>query len=113
MSEVDSLFEPNGRSDMRLDYPELAGYEEFEVLSSTEVRLCWLIGNRTSPMAKYDKKKRVKAALQQCYKGASRNRKEYLEMMEGKIPHKILEGIAKMASSCWMNICLTSFSLWL
>jgi len=98
MSEVDSLFEPNGHNDMRIDYPELAEVEEFEILSSTEVRLCWLIGNRTSPLAKKKKAARVKAALEQSYKGASRKRKDYTDMMEGKFPHKILVGIEKMAS---------------
>jgi hypothetical protein len=100
MSEVDSLFEPNGKSDMRLDYPELAEVPEFEELSSTEVRLCWYIGNRTSPLVKNirDKGKRVKSALEKCYTGASRERQDYKDMLEGNFPHKILVGIEKMAS---------------
>lgn len=96
MSEV-KLFEPKSNN-MELDYPELKGYKEFEDLSSRELKLCWLVGNRTSPIASYEKKKRLRAALEQCYNSASRNRKEYLEMHEGKIPQKLKEGITKMST---------------
>ena len=59
MSEV-TLFEPKSNN-MELDYPELKGYKEFEDLSSRELKLCWLVGNRTSPIASYEKKKRLRA----------------------------------------------------
>lgn len=94
----DTLFKPKGKGDMRVDYPELSGYKEFDELNSTEVRLCWLIGNRTSPFRDYEKAKRVKAALNQCYAGASRNRPIFVEMMKGEIPFRILEGIKKMST---------------
>jgi hypothetical protein len=98
MNDV-SIFEPTVR-DMFLDYPELKGYEEFENLTDRELRLCWLVGNRTSPIAKYrDKKKRLTAAVKQVYNKAALERREVKAMLEeGAIPDRIMLGIQRMAS---------------
>tara|TARA_R110002020_G_scaffold236386_1_gene448713 strand:- start:2603 stop:3166 length:564 start_codon:yes stop_codon:yes gene_type:complete len=92
-----TLFEPTSR-DMELDYPELKGYKELKDLTSREIRLCWLVGNRTSPLSSYEKNKRLKAAINQVYGRASMKRKEVVAMMEGNIPERILLGIQRMAS---------------
>lgn len=65
-----TLFEPTGR-DMALDYPELLKYPELMGLKDRELRLCWLMGNRTSPIAGYPVAKRLKAAVAQSYGRAS------------------------------------------
>jgi hypothetical protein len=93
----DTVFEPTVR-DMIIDYPELKGYEEFEDLTDRELRLCWLVGNRTSPIAKYEKHKRLKSAVNQVYNKSALSRREVKGMLEGKIPPKIMAGIQRMAS---------------
>jgi hypothetical protein len=93
-----TLFEPTGR-DMKLDYPELGNITEFHDLSFREMRLCWMIGNRTSPIANYSTMKRVRAACEQVYKKQSRNKEWVVDMMEnGTIPEKLKKGISRMAS---------------
>ena len=92
-----TLFEPTSR-DMELDYPELKDYKELKELTSREIRLCWLVGNRTSPLASYPKGKRLKAAISQVYGKASMKRKEVIAMSEGSIPERIMVGMQRMAS---------------
>ncbi len=91
------LYEPT-KNDMKIDYPELSGYSEFENLSEREIRLCWLMGNRTSPIASYSKKKRIKVAIEQSYSRAGQNRADVKAMLQGNLPEKILMGIQRMAS---------------
>lgn len=93
----DTVFEPTVR-EMLIDYPELKGYEEFEDLTDRELRLCWLVGNRTSPIAKYEKAKRLKSAINQVYNKSAQSRREVVGMLEGTIPTKIMAGIQRMAS---------------
>jgi len=54
--------------DVKLEYPDLAELEEFKDLNSKQIRLCWLIGNRTSPIYRLsNKKERVQKALELTY----------------------------------------------
>ena len=92
-----TLFEPTGR-DMALDYPELLKYPELMGLKDRELRLCWLMGNRTSPIAGYPVAKRLKAAVAQSYGRASQNKGDAKKMLEGDIPDHIVLGIKRMAS---------------
>lgn len=94
---VYSLFEPSVR-DMFADYPELKEYIEFSYLTQREVRLCWFIGNRTSPFFNKPKDEKIRLAVQQVYRGASQSRKEVIEMLKGNIPDKIKSGIKRMST---------------
>ena len=99
-----SLFEDNGK-DRRIEYPELAKVKEFEVLTSKEVRLCWLIGNRTSPIFNLkDKVTKVRRAMDVVYNESQIQSNEVLRKMyeykggDKDIPFKILAGINKMVN---------------
>jgi hypothetical protein len=83
---------------MRIDYPELSGYTELEPLTAREMMFCWLVGSRTSPIIKYEKLKRVRAAVAQAYPRASRKKKEVVAMMDGNIPSRLIAGVQRMAS---------------
>ncbi len=91
------LFEPTGR-DMTFEFPELKEYSEFMDLSARELKLVWFIGNRTSPYAKIDdKKKRLELSVKTVYPETSLSRKEVKDMMEGIIPTHLVKAIQKMA----------------
>lgn len=51
------LFGLETENDLRLEYPELAEIDEFKGLKAKEVRLSWLLGNRTSPIYRLSKRK--------------------------------------------------------
>jgi len=94
------LFEPSDE-DMRIDYPELNEYDEFKELNARELRLCWLLGNKTSPLVRQNLPKKVllKSAIEQAYsKKALNSRPDLKEMMSGTIPDKILLGTKRMAA---------------
>jgi hypothetical protein len=94
---VISLFEPSKR-DMKLDYPELADVEEFEELNARELKFCWYVGNRTSPLAKLDKKIRVVQAAETAFEGYRRDKSMIDGLRKGIIPSKLKLAIAKMTT---------------
>ena len=61
------LFGLETEGDLRIEYPELADTDEFKSLKVKEVRLCWLLGNRTSPIYKLSKRDRLSKALELVY----------------------------------------------
>ena len=61
------LFGLERDGDLRIEYPELAEIDEFKDLKVKEVRLCWFLGNRTSPVYKLDKAKRLLNSLELVY----------------------------------------------
>jgi hypothetical protein len=85
-------------ADMLMDYPELKGYKEFEELTTRELKLCWYVGNRTSPIAKYNKKARYQKAIKMAYTETAQKGEEVKKMMEGDLPDHILLGIQRMAT---------------
>ncbi|MHA2170208.1 MAG: hypothetical protein ACXAB7_09980 [Candidatus Kariarchaeaceae archaeon] len=108
-----SMFEPTGR-DMRKDFPELKNYPEFEDLKSREIRFCWYMGNKTSPLVtkKMKGEALVKSAIELCYdERAKEHNPTVISMLSGDIPQDILSGISRMASfspsyrlrAKWMN----------
>lgn len=107
-SAVIVLFEVDPVRDMRIEYPELMKIPEFAKLErKEEVRLCWLIGNRTSPLSSMtDKASRIKKALEMVYGLETINRKKELkEMYDLKdgiesIPARLKDGIERMS---WFN----------
>lgn len=97
--EVDVvLFGIDGASDLKLEYPELAEVKEFEGLKLKEVRLCWLLGNRTSPIYKLSKNDRVVRALQLIYGKNYDKNADASAILNGNIPDNIIKGIVKMES---------------
>lgn len=97
MDEKIKLFEPTAQ-DMKLEYPELVEYKEFKGLSARELKLCWYVGNRTSPIANYRKEQRYKKALSMAYGKIGAKRKDVQDMLNGNIPDNILKGIKRMAT---------------
>lgn len=91
-----TIFEPTGR-DMKDEYPELAEIEEFADLKNKEIRFCWYIANRTSPLVKLNKKDRIAKALTFCY-GDAIDRPDLQKIKDGKLPDRLLAGMKRMAS---------------
>jgi hypothetical protein len=96
------LFNIENDGDLKRDYPELAEIEEFKDLNPSEVRYCWLVGNRTSPIFKMDRMDRMKKAMSIVF-GANykTSPKEKIRQLgnaggEDEIPEDILKGIYKM-----------------
>lgn len=95
--EVDIiLFGLDRDGDLRIEYPELAEIEEFKPLKVKEVRLCWFLGNRTSPIYKLDKAERLKKALELVYGKNYSSRKDLKEVLNGEMPSYLVKGIKKM-----------------
>ena len=88
--EVDVvLFGLERDGDLRIEYPELAEIEEFKALKVKEVRLCWFLGNRTSPIYKLDKAKRLLKALELVYGKGYESRKDLKEILGGEMPEHL------------------------
>lgn len=96
VSDDISLFEPTGR-DMLFEYPELGKYPEFLDIKARDLKLAWFIGNRTSPFARYDTKKRIHAAINTVYNEKALGRKDVQDMLSGVIPPHIVLAIQRMA----------------
>jgi hypothetical protein len=95
--EVDIvLFGLDRDGDLRIEYPELAEIEEFKSLKVKEVRLCWFLGNRTSPIYKLDKAKRLTKALELVYGKNYNSRKDLQGVLNGEMPEYLVKGIRKM-----------------
>jgi hypothetical protein len=108
-----SIFEPTGK-DMRKDFPELKDYPELNELKSREIRFCWYMGNKTSPLVAKGLKGEalVKAAVDLCYDQKAKENNARLKLiLSGDIPQDILNGISRMSSfsptyrlrAKWMN----------
>jgi hypothetical protein len=91
-----SLFDGDG--DMLKEYPELAQYPEFSELKERELRFCWLVACKTSPIINKDKSSRVKAALDMTYGTLGNDRPEVKSIKAGKIPEKWMKAIARMTT---------------
>jgi len=91
------LFGLESGDDLRIEYPELAQIDEFKNLKAKEVRLCWLLGNRTSPLYKLsDKRERLSRALEIVYGKTYAQQKPLRALIDGDIPVEIREAIKKM-----------------
>jgi hypothetical protein len=90
------LFGIENEIDLRIEYPELAEVSEFKDLKAKEVRLCWLIGNRTSPIIKLSKRDRVFKALELVYGKYYEKNKDLQGIINGDIPEHIVLGIKRM-----------------
>ena len=94
-----TMFGLEGDGDLRIEYPELVEVDEFKSLQSKQLRLCWLLGNRTSPIYKLsNKRERLHKALELVYGKSYDQRKDLVEMIDGNVPDEIVAGIKKMES---------------
>lgn len=92
------LFGLERDGDLRIEYPELSEMEEFKDLKVKEVRLCWFLGNRTSPIYKLDKANRLEKALELVYGRSYKSRADIKEMSNGSLPDHIVKGVHRMES---------------
>ena len=92
------LFGLESEGDLRVEYPELSEIEEFKDLRVKEVRLCWLLGNRTSPIYKLSKKDRLFKSLEIVYGKNYNHRKDLQGIISGEIPVELKDGIKRMES---------------
>jgi hypothetical protein len=96
------LFNVENAGDLKREYKELDGIEEFKDLNPSEVRFCWLVGNRTSPIFKMERVERMRKAMTivwgSNYKTSPKQKVKDLANATGEddIPEDILKGIYKM-----------------
>lgn len=96
------LFNVENAGDLKREYKELAEIEEFKDLNPSEVRFCWLVGNRTSPIFKMERVERMRKAMTivwgSNYKTSPKQKVKDLANATGEddIPQDILKGIFKM-----------------
>jgi hypothetical protein len=94
------LFGVSHEGDLEREYPALAKIEEFKDLDPKEVRFCWLVGNRTSPIFKIERWERIRKALKIVW-GANYSSYPTIKELakakdESELPEDILKGILKM-----------------
>lgn len=90
------LFGLDTQGDLRLEYPELSETKEFSALKSKEVRLCWLLGNRTSPIYNLSKRDRLLKALEIVYGAHYEKNTDAKAILDGEMPDELKLGIKKM-----------------
>ncbi len=92
------LFEPSDRS-MVIDYPELAQYEEFSSITPRDLKFVWYVSNRTSPLIREPRLKRIKKACELAYdKKALKNNKRINDIYEKSLmPEDIVAAISVMS----------------
>ena len=94
------LFGTEHDGDMKREYKELADIEEFKDLNTKEVKFCWLVGNRTSPIFKIERDFRIQKALKIVWGDKFKLNPKIKELSKVKtsdeLPDDILKGIMKM-----------------
>jgi len=94
--EVDVvLFGLETSQDLRIEFPELAENEYFKVLKPSEVKFCWLVGNRTSPIFEKEDQEKFEIATKSCFPNYLK-KEELKELYNGNIPDHIQLGIDAM-----------------
>jgi hypothetical protein len=94
--EVDViLFGLETSQDLRIDFPELADNEAFKNLKPKEVKFCWLVGNRTSPIFEKEDQEKFEIATKSCFPNYYK-KEELKELYNGNIPDNIQVGIDAM-----------------
>lgn len=83
--------------DLRIEYPELAEINEFKKLNKKEVKFCWLVGNRTSPIYNLEpRSSKIKRALSLTYGNLWNKKEELVAISNGEIPTHIQLAIERM-----------------
>lgn len=94
-----TIFEPSTR-ELLLDYPELKEYEAFTNLKSPrDLKFVWYVSNRTSPIIREPKKRRIKIACEYAYSPSTLRTNVRVKAIyeECEIPQDIVEAIDVMA----------------
>ncbi len=95
------MFEPSDRS-MLIDYPELANYPEFNnpKMSPRDIKFVYYLSNRTSPIIKEPKIKRIKKACELAYNTRAIENNPRIKAIYEKqeLPKEIVDAIHVMAS---------------
>lgn len=97
-SESITLFEPTVR-DMYYEHPELEQYEEFADLTFRQLKFCWYMGNKTSPLliSGLKKEERHKKAVKLAFGRLKDVRDDVGDLARGHIPPNMKDAIKKMA----------------
>jgi hypothetical protein len=95
-----TLFGTSHDGDLLREYPELAKMEEFKDLDPKQVRFCWLVGNRTSPIFNMDRPERIRRALVTVWGQHYEKNPTIKHIVEADtadgLPEEILKAIHKM-----------------
>lgn len=89
------LFGAETSQDLRIDFPELAEHEDFKNLKVKEVKFCWLVGNRTSPLFELEDHDKIQQAVKICYPSYSK-KEELQSIYDGDLPDELIAGIDAM-----------------
>jgi hypothetical protein len=89
------LFGIDTSQDLKIEFPELANHEVFKNLHPREVKFCWLVGNRTSPLFEKKDHEKIETALKSCFPNYLK-KQELKEYLNGNIPDHIQAGINTM-----------------
>jgi len=96
------IFVPADGKDMRVAYPELATIDSFNLLTDKELTFVWLISNKTSPLAKENRKVSDTIAIKQALEWSKLDKyltaQESLDYRAEKYPSKIQGAINKMST---------------
>ena len=94
------LFGSENEGDLKREYEELSEVDEFKDLNPKEVRFCWLVGNRTSPIFKLERDLRIQKALKIVWGDKFKMNPKIKALAKVKtsseVPEDILKGILKM-----------------
>lgn len=94
--EIDvKLFGLETSQDLRIDFPQLATNEHFKDLKPREVKFCWLVGNRTSPLFEKKDVDKIKMAVKICYPNYLK-KEELKDLFNGSLPDYLHNGIEAM-----------------
>lgn len=89
-----AIYEPTHR-EMKLDYPELVEYPEFENLKDKQLKFVWYVANRTSPIIGYKPEKRIAKAIELVYK--DKDMPFHEQWRKGEFPDDIKTAVDRMA----------------
>jgi len=91
------IFGLTSDKDLRIEYPELSVIDEFKGMDKKEVKFCWYVGNRTSPIFNMTPlSSKLKRALTLTYGVSWEKKPALIEISNGDIPDNIQLGIQRM-----------------
>lgn len=91
-----TIFEPETSRDMRIEFPELAGIEEFKNLSANQMKFVWYVANRTSPLFELPRDKKILKALDIIYPRGYSKFDDLVKISNGEIPDELDKALDKM-----------------
>lgn len=98
MEEEIILFEPQGKGDLRVDYPELGEVEEFASLNNKDMSFVWYWANKTSPYYHIkNKMEKVRHCIKKAYGDKYLSEKDRNNYYSMKFPPKVQVAIETMS----------------